>query len=124
MADTQFYKRMALVCAQIPAGCVATYGQIALLCGKPRNFRQVGYGLKHGLAGNSVPAHRVINSKGMLSGAIYFDAPDLQKLLLEEEGVEVCRTPDGWQVDLKRYQWKNTMEDALELKEAFQKEGL
>ena len=41
-----FYKRMALVCRRIPEGTVATYGQIALLCRKPKNSRQVGYGLK------------------------------------------------------------------------------
>jgi len=114
-----FYKRMALVCARIPAGCVATYGQIALLCGKPRNSRQVGYGLKHGLAGENVPAHRVVNSKGILSGAVYFDTMDMQKILLEAEGVELKWTPDGWQVDLKRFGWKNTLEEALSLKEAF-----
>ena len=58
-----FYQKMALVCARIPAGRVATYGQIALLCGKPRNARQVGYGLREELAGD-VPAHRVVNAKG------------------------------------------------------------
>lgn len=115
-----FYKRMALVCEKIPEGCVATYGQIALLCGKPRNSRQVGYGLKHGLAGENVPAHRVVNSKGFLSGAVYFDTMDMQKILLESEGVELKRTPDGWQVDLKRFGWKNTLEDALSLAEAFE----
>lgn len=115
-----FYKRMALVCEKIPEGCVATYGQIALLCGKPRNSRQVGYGLKHGLAGENVPAHRVVNSKGFLSGAVYFDTMDMQKILLESEGVELKWTPDGWQVDLKRFGWKNTLEDALSLAEAFE----
>lgn len=108
-----FYEKMALVCARIPAGRVATYGQIALLCGKPNNSRQVGYGLKHGLAGEHVPAHRVVNSRGLLSGAVYFDTMDMQKLLLEAEGVEVKRTPGGWQVDLKRFGWKNTDEDIL-----------
>lgn len=108
-----FYEKMALVCARIPAGRVATYGQIALLCGKPNSSRQVGYGLKHGLAGENVPAHRVVNSKGLLSGAVYFDTMDMQKLLLEAEGVEVKRTPDGWQVDLRRFGWKNTDEDIL-----------
>lgn len=68
-----FYKRMGIVCQNIPEGKVATYGQIALLCGKPRNARQVGYGLRHGLAGDNVPAHRVVNSKGILSGAVEGD---------------------------------------------------
>ena len=40
-----FYQRVALVCSRIPRGCVATYGQVALLCGKPKNSRQVGYAL-------------------------------------------------------------------------------
>lgn len=118
-----FYKRMNIVCNFIPEGTVATYGQIALLCGKPGNSRQVGYGLKHNLAGE-VPAHRVVNSRGVLSGAGYFETWDLQKLLLEEEGVEVHRTETGWYVDLKRFQWKNTLEDALELKRLFEMAGI
>lgn len=43
-----FYQRVGIVCRAIPAGKVATYGQIALLCGKPRNARQVGYALNRG----------------------------------------------------------------------------
>lgn len=46
-----FYEKMRIVCLAIPAGSVATYGQIAMLCGKPRNSRQVGYGLRENLAG-------------------------------------------------------------------------
>lgn len=114
-----FYRRMALVCGRIPEGTVATYGQIALLCGKPKNARQVGYGLRHNLAGE-IPAHRVVNGQGKLSGAVYFDTPDMQKLLLEAEGVDVFWTSDGWKVDLKRFGWKNTMEDALELLREFE----
>ena len=113
-----FYKRIGIVCRRIPPGHVATYGQIALLCGKPRNSRQVGYGLRKGLAGE-VPAFRVVNSKGILSGAFHFETADLQKILLQEDGVEVSWTPDGWRVDLKQFGWKNTMEEALELEKEF-----
>ena len=119
-----FYKRMSLVCALIPEGCVATYRQIALLCGKPKNSRQVGYGLNHDLAGPDVPAHRIVNSKGILSGAASFDFPDLQKRLLEEEGVEVTGMPVAWQVDLKIYGWKHTFDQAEHLFMLFQKEGI
>ena len=108
-----FYQKMSQICKRIPPGRVATYGQIALLCGKPNNSRQVGYGLKCGLAGEEIPAHRIVNSKGLLSGAACFDTIDLQKMLLEAEGVTVTRTPRGWQVDIKRFGWKNTPEDAL-----------
>lgn len=110
-----FYKRMGLVCRRIPEGKVATYGQIALLCGRPNHARQVGHGLKLNLAGKDIPAHRVVSAKGELSGAGYFDTPDLQKLLLAEEGVEVTWTGRGWKVDLKKYGWKHTLEEAEEL---------
>lgn len=116
-----FYKRMGYVCADIPYGKVATYGQIALLCGKPRNARQVGYGLRQGLAGEKIPAHRVVNSAGVLSGAAYFAYPDMQKLLLEEEGVPSERTELGWKVSLKEYGWKNTRKEAEELRLLFEK---
>lgn len=118
-----FYKRVGIVCNRIPQGKVATYGQIALLCGKPKNSRQVGYALKMGLAGD-IPAYRVVNARGILSGAFHFEMPDLQKILLTEDGVEVVWTSDGWKVDLKRYQWKNTMAEAEELKERFIEESI
>ena len=118
------YKRIGIVCRHIPRGCVATYGQIALLCGKPGNSRQVGYALKKDLAGENVPAYRIINSKGILSGAAYFETCDMQKLLLEEDGIEVLRTEQGWHVNLKKYGWKNTLEEALLLQEIFAKENI
>ena len=67
-----FYEKMRLVCLHIPRGKVATYGQIAMLCGKPRNSRQVGYGLRENLAGEDIPAFRVVNGRGELSGAQHF----------------------------------------------------
>ena len=112
---------MGIVCNRIPEGKVATYGQIALLCGKPKNARQVGYGLKNDLAGQ-VPAYRVVNGKGILSGAGHFETWDLQKMLLQEEGVEVIWTPEGWRVDLKKFGWKNTMDEAETLRKEFEVE--
>ena len=120
----EFYRRVGIVCRRIPRGRVATYGQIALLCGKPRNSRQVGYGLKMGLAGEDVPVHRVVNSRGILSGAAAFETDDMQRLLLEEEGVKTEYTEDGWRVDLKRDGWHNTMEEALRFREIFEKENI
>lgn len=72
-----FYQKMNIVCKHIPEGKVATYGQIALLCGKPKNARQVGYGLRENLAGEDIPAHRIVNAKGELSGAIHFEFLDM-----------------------------------------------
>lgn len=119
-----FYKRMEMVCRSIPWGKAATYGQIALLCGKPRNARQVGYALGRGRLGEGIPAHRIVNARGILSGAAAFDVYDLQKRLLEAEGVEVLETKDGWQVNLKKDGWNHTLEDALHFRELFEKEGI
>ena len=119
-----FYKRMEMVCRSIPWGKAATYGQIALLCGKPRNARQVGYALGRGRLGEGIPAHRIVNARGILSGAAAFDVYDLQKRLLEAEGVEVLDTKDGWQVNLKKDGWNHTLEDALYFRELFEKEGI
>lgn len=113
-----FYERMSIVCSRIPYGKVASYGQIALLCGKPKNSRQVGYALRTGRAGD-VPAHRIVNGKGFLSGAKMFATPEEQKELLEAEGVAVQTTEDGWRVDLKEYGWKNTIDEAEELYRMF-----
>ena len=96
--NTNFYQRMALVCERIPRGRVATYGQIALLCGKPKNARQVGYG-----------------------GAQAFEKADTQRKRLRAEGVQVSREQ---RVDLEKYGWKHTLEDALELRKLFQEQGL
>ena len=119
-----FYRRMHLVCMCIPRGKVASYGQIALLCGKPKNARQTGYALNRGLAGRDVPAWRIVNGRGFLSGASAFAAPDLQKRLLEKEGVEVTGDTGAYQVDMKRFGWKNTMEDALRLLEEFKRQEI
>lgn len=119
-----FYKRAAIVCRAIPYGKAATYGQIAMLCGRPRNARQVGYALNRGRMGENIPAHRVVNSRGILSGAAAFETRDLQKRLLESEGVKVGYTEDGWRVDLKRDGWHNTMEEALRFREIFEAQNI
>lgn len=116
-----FYKRAELVCRQIPYGKVATYGQIALLCGKPRNSRQVGYALNHRVTGEDIPAHRVVNAKGYLSGAAAFRTPGLQRELLEAEGVEVL---EDLTVNLQLFGWNHTLELALQLRESFDSQGI
>lgn len=118
-----FYKKMRIVCMAIPVGKVATYGQIAMLCGKPKNSRQVGYGLKHDLAGADVPAFRVVNGKGELSGAVHFRIPGLQQRLLEEEGVPVFWNGNIWCVDLKKWGWHSSMADAEYFENLFTQEN-
>lgn len=119
-----FYKRMEYVCERIPEGRVASYGQIALLCGKPKNARQVGYALRQGRAGEGIPAYRIVNGSGYLSGAQAFATPELQRDMLEKEGVEVLWTERGWKVDMKIYGWKNSLDEAEEFYRLFQEEGI
>ena len=119
-----FYQRAAIVCRAIPYGKAATYGQIALLCGKPKNARQVGYALNRGRLGEGIPAHRVVNSRGILSGAAAFETDDMQRRLLEAEGVETEYTEDGWRVDLKRDGWHNPMEEALRFRQIFEEQEI
>lgn len=86
----------------IPHGRVTTYGHIAALCGKPRAARTVGWAL-HALPDDSdVPWHRVINARGGISISKVGLPPELQRALLEREGVVFG--PDGC-VDLARWQW-------------------
>ena len=67
-AQFDFYKRARIVCRTIPKGTAATYGQIALLCGRPTHARQVGYALNRGRLGEGIPAHRVVNAKPARTG--------------------------------------------------------
>jgi methylated-DNA-protein-cysteine methyltransferase related protein len=83
-----------------PVGRVTTYGWIGKALGYPRGARMVGWIMNETPEG--VPAQRVINSKGELSGSWAFGSPDLMRQLLEAEGITF--TADG-RVDLKRYGW-------------------
>lgn len=84
---------------KIPCGKVATYGQIALLAGNPRASRIVGYALHVNPQPGIIPCHRVVNRFGYLAPAFAFGGAEIQKQLLETEGVKVV---DG-KVDLSKY---------------------
>lgn len=88
---------------RIPRGRVATYGQIAELAGLEGHARQVGYALHHLPAKSDVPWHRVLNARGEVSLRTSGDSHELQRLLLEEEGVEFDLRG---RLALKIYQWK------------------
>jgi methylated-DNA-protein-cysteine methyltransferase-like protein len=95
--------RIYRVVKRIPRGRVATYGQIATLAGLDGHARQVGYAL-HSLPDRSdIPWHRVINAKGEISPRSAGDSHELQRMLLEEEGIFF--SVDG-RVDLKTFRWK------------------
>lgn len=95
------YTRIYAVVRRIPAGRVATYGQVAALAGLPGHARQVGYAL-HALVDDDVPWQRVINSRGEISQRSDPGPEPLQRLILEDEGVVF--NVNG-RVDLRRFRW-------------------
>jgi methylated-DNA-protein-cysteine methyltransferase related protein len=88
---------------RIPRGRVATYGQVAELAGLEGQARQVGYALHALPTGSDVPWHRVINAHGEVSPRSSGDSHELQRLLLEAEGVDFDVRS---RLDLKRFRWR------------------
>ncbi len=82
-----FFNKVYDVVKQIPLGKVATYGQIAKLCGNKRMSRQVGWALHVNPNPYVTPCHRVVNRRGKLAPAFAFGGIDVQKQLLLNEGV-------------------------------------
>lgn len=97
------WKRIWRQVARIPAGRVATYGQIAALAGLPRHARQVGYALHALPDGSEVPWQRVVNARGEVSARRQPGSEPLQRLLLEEEGVVFDA---AGRIDLSLFRWE------------------
>jgi len=95
-------RRIYEVVKRIPYGRVATYGQVAALAGDRNMARAVGNALHKNPDPENIPCHRVVNSKGELSGAFAFGGASVQAKLLEAEGVQLV----NGKVDLDKYQWK------------------
>lgn len=96
------WDRFYAVVRRIPAGRVATYGQVARRAGLPRHARHVGYALHALPDGSRVPWHRVINARGEIS-LRSGDAPQIQRALLEAEGVIF---DERGRIDLDRHRWR------------------
>lgn len=100
MDNKSFYDKVYNVVMKIPRGKVATYGQVAAAAGSGGAARAVGNALHKNPAFGVIPCHRVVNAKGELAEAFVFGGVNVQKNLLEEEGVEVVDN----RVELKKYQ--------------------
>jgi methylated-DNA-protein-cysteine methyltransferase-like protein len=83
-----FFDKVYQVAKQVPYGRVTSYGAIAKYLGAAKSARMVGYAM-NGSHGKDVPAHRVVNRKGLLTGKHHFEGTNLMQQLLENEGVEV-----------------------------------
>ncbi|MBP8960118.1 MAG: MGMT family protein [Bacteroidales bacterium] len=85
-----FFERVYEVVRLIPYGRVTSYGSIARYLGTGRSARMVGWALKVShLSESYVPAHRVVNCNGLLTGKHHFDTPSMMRQLLENEGIKI-----------------------------------
>jgi methylated-DNA-protein-cysteine methyltransferase-like protein len=105
------YPRIYAVVKRIPRGRVATYGQVAELAGLAGHARQVGYALHALPEDNRVPWQRVVNARGEVSARVEPFMENVQRSMLEEEGVEFGL---GDRLDLGRYRWRPTSDRAFE----------
>jgi len=110
MVDRQkAMQRIWKTVGDIPSGRVASYGQVADLAGLPRRARLVGYALRVAPAGLTLPWHRVINAKGMISFPKGTDSYARQVERLADEGIELI----GGRIDLTRYGWTPSLDELL-----------
>jgi methylated-DNA-protein-cysteine methyltransferase-like protein len=97
---TDYYERVYQVVAKIPEGKVSTYGTIAQFLGIASGARMVGYALNKA-ADKQIPAHRVVNRNGELTGRAYFP-DDTMRERLQQEGVTFI---DDYQIDIEAHFW-------------------
>ncbi len=87
LSDT--YEKIFEIVRQIPEGKVSTYGLIAMKIGEKFSARVVGYALNNSHSIEDIPAHRVVNRNGLLTGKHHFNPSTLMQTLLENEGVQI-----------------------------------
>lgn len=89
MKEINFFDRVYAVVKQIPFGKVTSYGAIATYLGAAKSARMVGWAMNASHGNEDIPAHRVVNRNGLLTGKIHFDGTNLMQQLLENEGITV-----------------------------------
>jgi methylated-DNA-protein-cysteine methyltransferase-like protein len=111
LQQRDFFAEVMAVVREVPRGRVTSYGAIAKYLGAARSSRIVGYCMNNShTVRPPVPAHRVVNRNGLLTGKHHFGAPDRMQELLEQEGV---RVKDDQVVDFRRLFWDPAVELAI-----------
>ncbi|MFN3640040.1 MAG: MGMT family protein [Flavobacterium sp.] len=105
--DASFFDRVYDIVKQIPEGRVTSYGAIAKALGSGRSARMVGWAMNASHAQEGVPAHRVVNRNGQLTGKHHFPGTNLMQQLLENEGIEVI---DDQIQNFKAVYWEPDMD--------------
>lgn len=107
MAEVSFFDRVYKVVKQIPQGRVTSYGAIANFIGASGSARMVGWAMNNASKMENIPAHRVVNRNGLLTGKHHFPGTRLMEQLLEEEGITV---KEDQIVDFRRHFWDPSVE--------------
>ena len=89
MDSKDFFQKVYKVVKMIPSGRVSTYGLIAKYLGSTKSSRVIGYAMNASHQNSEIPAHRVVNRVGLLTGKHHFSGTTLMKDLLESEGVKI-----------------------------------
>lgn len=104
--DDNFFEKVYAVARLVPYGRVTSYGAIAKYLGAARSARMVGWAM-NGSHDKDVPAHRVVNRVGLLTGKHHFEGTNLMQQLLESEGIAV---KDNKIVDFEKHFWNPATE--------------
>lgn len=114
--DDRFCKRVYDIVAQIPAGKVTTYGQIAILLGDPKAAQKVGRAMAITPSGFQIPCHRVVNKSGIMAPGLVFGGADKQRAMLEQEGVTF--KADGG-INMSKHLWPSGVQSPSQQGELF-----
>lgn len=101
--NDNFFERVYEIVRQIPVGKVTSYGAIAKALGTARSARMVGWAMNASHNLEDVPAHRVVNRKGLLTGKHHFEGTNLMQQLLENEGIII---KENQILDLEQHYWE------------------
>jgi len=104
--NDNFFEKVYTIARQIPYGKVTSYGAIAKALGTARSARMVGWAMNAAHNLDNVPAHRVVNRKGLLTGKHHFDGTNLMQQLLESEGIVVVNNQI---IDFEKHFWEPEM---------------
>ena len=97
-----FFEKVYDVVREIPFGRVCSYGLIARHLGSPQSARMVGWAMNASHIKEDVPAHRVVNRIGLLTGKQHFEGSNLMQQLLESEGIQI---KENQVVDFEQFVW-------------------
>ena len=89
--ENSFFSTVYEVVRSVPEGKVTTYGAIAKYLGSPQSSRMVGWAMNAAHSHPDIPAHRVVNRKGLLTGKHHFGGSNVMNQLLENEGIKIIQ---------------------------------